>query len=212
MRSQARQQVARLREQQPEGEHHVTLPRPAPDHPGHRQATRAALSTAAPRSRFRQSELENGIRVLGASGVAVENITAINYTVNGFYRIEADGYRASYLTAQRNNDYGVYAFDSVNGLIEHVYAARSPDAGIYIGQCYFCNAVLNDVWAWACDQTWIGTQPPLRDRVGVRASASSRTRRAASSSRTCRRWSWGPRRSTRRPWASAIWRSFPRGT
>jgi hypothetical protein len=92
-------------------------------------------------------ELENGIRVLGASGVAVENMTAINYTVNGFYWIEADGYRASYLTAQRNNDYGVYAFDSVNGLIEHVYAAGSPDAGIYIGQCYLCNAVLNDVWA-----------------------------------------------------------------
>ena len=38
-------------------------------------------------------ELENGIRVLGASGVAVENMTAINYTVNGFYWIEADGYR-----------------------------------------------------------------------------------------------------------------------
>lgn len=92
-------------------------------------------------------ELENGIRVLGASGVAVENMTAINYTVNGFYWIEADGYRASYLTAQRNNDYGIYAFDSVNGLIEHAYAAGSPDAGFYIGQCYECNALVNDVWA-----------------------------------------------------------------
>ena len=92
-------------------------------------------------------ELENGIRVLGASGVAVENMTAINYTVNGFYWIEADGYRASYLTAQRNNDYGIYAFDSVNGLIEHIYAAGSPDAGLYIGQCYLCNALVTDVWA-----------------------------------------------------------------
>ena len=92
-------------------------------------------------------ELENGIRVLGANGVAVENMTAVNYTVNGFYWIEADGYRASYLTAQRNNDYGVYAFDSVNGLIEHIYAAGSPDAGLYIGQCYFCNALVTDVWA-----------------------------------------------------------------
>ncbi len=94
-----------------------------------------------------QFELENGIRILGANGVAVENMTAINYTVNGFYWIEADGYRASYLTAQRNNDYGVYAFDSVNGLIEHVYAAGSPDAGLYIGQCYECNALVTDVWS-----------------------------------------------------------------
>lgn len=94
-----------------------------------------------------QFELENGIRILGANGVAVENMTAINYTVNGFYWIEADGYRASYLTAQRNNDYGIYAFDSINGLIEHIYAAGSPDAGIYIGQCFECNAVITDAWS-----------------------------------------------------------------
>lgn len=90
-------------------------------------------------------ELDNGIRVLGAAGVAVENLTARNYTFNGFFWTGVDGYRGSYLTAIRNGDYGIYAFDSVNGLIEHSYASGSPDAGLYIGQCYPCNAVVDDV-------------------------------------------------------------------
>jgi hypothetical protein len=94
-----------------------------------------------------QFELDNGVRVLGASGVAVENLTAQNYTNNGVFWTSVDGYRGSYLTAYRNGSYGVYAFDSINGLIEHSYASGSPDAGFYIGQCYECNAVIDDVIA-----------------------------------------------------------------
>jgi hypothetical protein len=94
-----------------------------------------------------QFELDNGVRVLGASGVAVENLTAQNYTNNGVFWTSVDGYRGSYLTAYRNGDYGIYAFDSVNGLLEHSYASGSPDAGFYIGQCYECNAVMDDVIA-----------------------------------------------------------------
>ncbi len=91
-------------------------------------------------------ELENGIRVL-ADGVVVENMTARNYTYNGFYWTGVTGYRGSYLTAFRNGDYGVYAFDSVKGQLEHIYASGSPDAGLYIGQCYPCDAVIDDVIA-----------------------------------------------------------------
>jgi hypothetical protein len=90
-------------------------------------------------------ELDNGVRVLGVNGVVVENMTATNYTRNGFFFTMADGYRGSYLTAYRNGDYGVYAFDSVNGQFDHIYAAGSPDAGLYIGQCYPCNAVVSNV-------------------------------------------------------------------
>ena len=88
-------------------------------------------------------ELDNGVRVVGAEGVAVENLTAMNYTKNGFFWTGSTGYRGSYLTAWRNGDYGVYAFDSVGGLFENSYGAGSPDAGIYIGQCYPCDAVVN---------------------------------------------------------------------
>ncbi|MEE9415148.1 MAG: right-handed parallel beta-helix repeat-containing protein [Acidimicrobiales bacterium] len=91
-------------------------------------------------------ELENGIRVLGADGVAVENLTAQNYTKNGFFwTSDVTGYRGSYLTAIRNGDYGVYAFGARDGLLEHSYASGSPDAGFYIGQCFPCTAVIDDV-------------------------------------------------------------------
>lgn len=89
--------------------------------------------------------LDNGIRVVGANGVAIENMTARNYQFNGFFWTGVDGYRGSYLTAIRNGDYGIYAFDSKNGLFEHSYGGGSPDAGFYIGQCNPCNAVIDDV-------------------------------------------------------------------
>jgi parallel beta helix pectate lyase-like protein len=91
--------------------------------------------------------LDNGIRVLGAAGVAIENMTARNYTFNGFFWTGVDGYRGSYLTAIRNGDYGIYSFDAVNGVFEHSYASGSPDAGFYIGGCFPCNAVIDDVQA-----------------------------------------------------------------
>jgi plastocyanin len=90
-------------------------------------------------------ERENGVQVLEADGVAVENLTARNYEKNGFFWTGVSGYRGSYVTAYRNGDYGVYAFDSVDGLFEHSYASGSPDAGFYIGQCDPCNAVITDV-------------------------------------------------------------------
>ncbi len=90
-------------------------------------------------------KLANGVRVDGAKGVAVENMTARDYTKNGFFWTGATGYRGSYLTTYRDGDYGVYAYDSTEGLLEHSYASGSPDAGFYIGQCYPCDAQINDV-------------------------------------------------------------------
>jgi hypothetical protein len=90
-------------------------------------------------------ELDNGVRILGAKGVAVENMTAENYTHNGFFWTGATGYRGSYLTAYRTGDYGVYAFKSMKGQLEHIYAAGSPDAGVYVGACFPCDSVVTDV-------------------------------------------------------------------
>ncbi|MEZ5298790.1 MAG: NosD domain-containing protein [Ilumatobacteraceae bacterium] len=89
--------------------------------------------------------LDNGIRVLGANGVAVENLTAMNYTNNGVFWVSSEGYRASYITTYRTGDYGIYAFDSVKGQIEYSHTIGSRDAGIYIGQCYLCDAVIDTV-------------------------------------------------------------------
>lgn len=88
---------------------------------------------------------QNGIQVVGADGVSIENMTAMNYERNGFLWTGVTGYRGSYLSAVRNGDYGIYAFDAVGGLFEHSYAAGSTSSGFYIGQCYPCDAVITDV-------------------------------------------------------------------
>jgi hypothetical protein len=92
-----------------------------------------------------QFKLENGIRVLDTDGVVVENMTARNFLSNGFFWTGSDRYRGSYLTAYRNGDYGIYAFDAYHGQLDHSYASGSPDAGFYIGECYRCDAVIDQV-------------------------------------------------------------------
>ncbi len=88
----------------------------------------------------------NGVAVL-ADGVAIENLTARNAVLNGFYWTGITGFRGSYLTAYNNGDYGIYAFDATDGLIEHSYASGSPDSGFYVGECYPCHIVIRDVIA-----------------------------------------------------------------
>ena len=92
-------------------------------------------------------ELANGVQVIEADGVVVENLTARNFVVNGFFWTGVFGYRGSYLTAHNNGDYGLYAFASRFGRFEHSYASGSPDSGFYIGGCYPCDAVITDVLA-----------------------------------------------------------------
>lgn len=90
-------------------------------------------------------KLENGIRVLDTNGVVVENMTARNYTSNGFFWTGSDYFRGSYLTAYRNGDYGVYAFDAYHGQLDHSYGGGSPDAGFYVGECFRCDVVIDTV-------------------------------------------------------------------
>lgn len=91
-----------------------------------------------------QSKLTNGFTVL-ADNVIIENMTAHHYAGNGFYWTNQIGYRGSYLTAYDNGDYGIYAFGSTHGDFDRSYASGSPDSGFYIGQCYPCDAIINQV-------------------------------------------------------------------
>jgi hypothetical protein len=88
----------------------------------------------------------NGITAT-EDGVVVENMTARNYSYNGFFWTGVDGYRGSYLTAYNNGDYGIYAFNSVNGRFDRSYASGHPDSGFYIGQCNPCHALIDSVEA-----------------------------------------------------------------
>jgi hypothetical protein len=89
-------------------------------------------------------KLDNGVKVLGANGVAVENMTTRRFTANGFFWTGSKGYRGSYLTATRNGEYGIYAYDSTDGIFEHLYGSGSADAAVYIGGCFPCNALVTD--------------------------------------------------------------------
>jgi hypothetical protein len=112
-----------------------------------------------------EHQLPDGIAVT-AGGVAIENLTVRNYEQNGVlfngagaeraasgggatgvYGTGDDtlvGYRVSYVTTSNNGLYGIYAFASRDGLIEHSYASGHPDSGIYVGQCKPCNVVVTD--------------------------------------------------------------------
>ena len=87
---------------------------------------------------------ENGIQISEADGVSVENLSVRNFSLNGVYWNNSKGYKASHVTAYNNGDYGVYAFNSTDGIFEKIYASGHPDSGIYIGQCYPCNALIYD--------------------------------------------------------------------
>ena len=83
-----------------------------------------------------------------ASGSGLDpHITVRNALFNGLFWTGVKGYRSSYVTAYNNEIYGIYAFDSVDGLFEHSYASGSYDAGFYIGQCDPCDAVIDGVLA-----------------------------------------------------------------
>ena len=147
-------------------------------------------------------ERENGVNVVGADGVAVENLTARNFTENGFFWNGVLGYRGSYLTAYRNGDYGVYAFDSQYGQFEHSYASGSPDSGFYIGQCNPCHAVITDVVAEYNQLGYSGSNASgdlLPRELGVVAQPHRHRARTASTARSSR-----PRARRRSP---ATWSS-----
>jgi hypothetical protein len=110
-------------------------------------------------------DLANGISVV-SNNVAIENLTVRNYLQNGivFNGISAAskdtgvdpsvdygtgnailrGYRVSYVSTHNNGLYGIYAFASRDGLIEHSLASGHPDSGFYVGQCQPCDVTLVD--------------------------------------------------------------------
>jgi hypothetical protein len=92
-------------------------------------------------------ELATGIHVIEADGVAVENLTARHFLLNGFSWSGVLGYRGSYLTARTNGDHGIRAIGSRWGQFDHSYAFGSTEAGFSIGSCNPCDAVITHVLA-----------------------------------------------------------------
>jgi hypothetical protein len=105
----------------------------------------------------------NGIEVFKANNVWVENLTVRNFDRkskdgedgnqiwwnggDGSGKVGARGWYGQYLTAYDTGvtgGYGLFASNSVNGFLKHVYASGFADSGIYIGACPDCNALVDD--------------------------------------------------------------------
>ncbi len=113
--------------------------------------------------------LRNGFKVT-SDGVSIENLTVHSYRLNGViftgsgavghfeeeYRdapqVSDDGtvphlerFRVAHVTTYNNGLYGIYAFQSRNGVVVDSYASGHPDSGLYVGQCDPCNTVVDGV-------------------------------------------------------------------
>ena len=105
----------------------------------------------------------NGIEIRKANNVWVENLTVRNFDRDkrdgengneiwwnggdGSGRIGARGWYGQYLTTYDTGligGYGLFASNTVNGFLKHVYASGFNDAGLYIGACRDCNALVDD--------------------------------------------------------------------
>jgi len=80
-----------------------------------------------------------------ADRVALENMSAHDFTANAFYWDSVDGFLGRYLTAWNVQLYGIYSLKSRHGIIEQSYVSGAADAAFYIGECYPCDTVIRGV-------------------------------------------------------------------
>jgi hypothetical protein len=97
----------------------------------------------------------NGRRRAGisvhASGVAIENLTVRGYGSDGILfspprgaKDPIDGWRVSWVTVANDALHGIDALGSRGGLVEHVVASGHGGAGLRLGRCQPCDALVTD--------------------------------------------------------------------
>ncbi|MGH3646102.1 MAG: right-handed parallel beta-helix repeat-containing protein [Micromonosporaceae bacterium] len=88
-------------------------------------------------NRFRKL---NAIRADRADGVYFRNFTVQQAEFNSLYVLETDGFVAEHMIARANDEYGILAFASDHGLIQHVDGYYNGDSAIYPGSASDLNA------------------------------------------------------------------------
>jgi hypothetical protein len=86
----------------------------------------------------------NAIEV-AADGVALENLSAHDFTANGFAWDDVEGFAGRYLTVWNVGRNGVSAISSRDGVIEDSYVSAAADAAFSIGDCQPCDATIRRV-------------------------------------------------------------------
>ena len=77
---------------------------------------------------------QNAIAIAGADGVRLTGLYARDFKSNGFYVANADGYTFDHLIAERDGEYGLFAFNSIGGSMTNSSAYYFNDSGFYVGQ------------------------------------------------------------------------------
>jgi hypothetical protein len=77
---------------------------------------------------------QNGVIINGADAVTLRGLSARHYKGNGFFVINATGYKFDRLVAKFGGVYGIDAFNTRGGSITNSTAAWNNDGGFYIGQ------------------------------------------------------------------------------
>jgi len=83
---------------------------------------------------LRGAKAQNGVLINNADKVTVNGFYARNYKANGFFVVNAVGYKLTNLVAGKTGVYGIYAFNSKGGTMSRSEAFHNNDAGFYIGQ------------------------------------------------------------------------------
>ena len=115
-----------------------------------------------------EDERGNGITVDGTRNVTIKNLTVKNYVGNGIYINNTTGYTVDHVDAIKGRTYGIYAFDSYDGVIKNSFAYGSGDGAFYIGQCMNCSAIMDNVvgtWSYLGYSGTNATGVVIRDSV-----------------------------------------------
>jgi parallel beta-helix repeat protein len=77
---------------------------------------------------------QNAVAVSRADNVTITGFYARDFKTNGFYVENANGYKLDRLIAERDGEYGLFAFNSIGGSMTNSTAYYFNDAGFYVGQ------------------------------------------------------------------------------
>jgi hypothetical protein len=110
-----------------------------------------------------QHQVGDGIMVSKTDNLTIENLTVHDFDResrdgdhgnqiwwnggDGSGQIGLNGWTGSYLTAYSTDllgGYGIFVSNSVSGSLDQVYASGFNDAGLYVGACRDCQAVISN--------------------------------------------------------------------
>lgn len=110
----------------------------------------------------------NGFFVDSTKNVTIKNLTVRNFTSSGIYFNASTDFLAARIDSIKNRTYGVYAFDSYDGVFRDSFGYGSGDAAFYVGQCLECGTLIDHVTA---KTNYIGYSGTNATGVTVRDSA-----------------------------------------